>query len=361
MKTYTYKIKSVDHSFEEKFSQWIGTCRFVYNSAKELKQLSYRMGSPLTNNTIQKQLTQAKKEIDFVRVVNSQTLQAILDRLDRAYKSFYNGGGYPKWASKDKWNTIPFKSIKYRGEGKFFLPSWGDINVFLSRKFNGELRTANIKKEVDGYYLQVVTDENPNINQNDNQVSIDLGLKYFYVSSDGEYIGNPNHFKKYERQLRIEQRSLSRKKKGSNNWEKQLDRVRKTHLKIKRVRKDFLHKLSTQLAKDYNVVFCEDLSVNNMIKNPKLSKSISDCGWSMFVNMLSYKTNVVKVDPKYTSQECSECGFVSRGNRLTQSKFKCISCGYSENADFQATKNIMKRGQSLLCDNVEVVNSCVAQ
>lgn len=351
MKTYTYKIKSINNEFEQQFIDWIGTCRFLYNSAKELKETSYRQGVRLSCYQIQKQLTQAKKEVPFLKQVHSQTLQAIIQRLDRAFKTFYNGGGYPKWAKKRKWNTIPFKSVKYQGGNTFRLPKWGNVKVFLSRPIEGTLKTARLKRQVDGYYLQVVTDADANINENDNQVALDLGVKYFFVSSDGQYISNPKHFKKYERQFRIEQRSLSRKKRGSNNWYKQLERVKKVHLKLQRVRKDFLHKLSTQIAKDYNVVFCEDLNVSGMAKS-KLAKHILDCGWTTFVNMLEYKTNVLKVNPQYTSQECSSCGHIARENRKSQSEFECVECGHKENADYQASKNIKKRGQSLLCDNV---------
>jgi len=352
MKTYTYKIKP--NSFDEQqFVDWIGTCRFLYNSAKELKETAYkRKGINLSAYDISKQLTQAKKDIPFLRQVSAQTLQAILGRLDYAFKRFFNGAGYPKWAAKHKWKTIPFKSVQHKGGNTFRLPKWGNVKVFLSRPFEGNLKTARLKKQVDGYYLQVVTDTNSNINENDNQVAIDLGLKYFFVSSDGQYIDNPKHFEKYVKQLRIEQRSLARKKKGSHNWYKQLKRLKRVYLKLKRVRKDFLHKQSTALAKDYNIVYCENLNVAGMSKNSNLAKHILDCGWSMFIDMLSYKTEVVKVDPKYTSQECSECGHIARENRQSQSKFKCMICGHSENADYQATKNIMKRGQSLLCDNV---------
>jgi len=123
-------------------------------------------------------------------------------------------------------------------------------------------------------------------------------------------------------------------------------------LKLKRVRKDFLHKLSTQIAKENNTVFVEDLNVSGMSKNNRLSNHISDASWSMFVNMLSYKTDVVKVDPKYTSQECNNCGHISKENRQSQSEFECVKCGHTDNADLNASKNIKERGQSLLCDNV---------
>lgn len=348
MKTYTYKIKSID---ENKFNEWIGTCRFLYNSAKELKETLYKQGVNISCYEIQKQLTQAKKEIPFLKKVHSQTLQAIVERLDRAYKSFFNGGGYPKWAKKGKWKTIPFKSVKHIGGNQFSLPKWGNVRVFYSRPIEGALKTARIKKEVDGYYLQVVTDIDANINEHDNQVAIDLGVKYLFVSSAGQFVPNPKHFKKYEKQLRVEQRSLSRKKRGSNNWHKQKRRVQQCYLKLRRARKDFLHKASTNLARQNSTIFIEDLNVVGMAKS-RLAKHIYDCGWSMFVKMLEYKTNVVKVDPKYTSQECSECGHIARENRLTQSEFECVKCGHAANADFQASINILKRGQSLLCDNV---------
>ena len=138
-------------------------------------------------------------------------------------------------------------------------------------------------------------------NPDESQVwGIDMGVAYFCVDSNGNLIENPKHHKKYERQLRIEGRSLSRKVRFSNRWKKQAKRLGLLHHKIANVRKDFLHKESTKFAKQYNTVYVEDLKISNMVRNKNLSKHILDCGWGMFRDMLTYKTNVIRVNPHHT-------------------------------------------------------------
>jgi putative transposase len=182
-------------------------------------------------------------------------------------------------------------------------------------------------------------------NHDENQViGLDMGIAHFAVDSNGNFISNPNHFKKYERRLRIENRSLARKRKGSNSWKKQCNRLALLHHKIGSVRKDFLHKESTKLAKQFNMVYMEDLNISGMSKNAKLSKHILDCGWGLFKTMLEYKTTVIKINPKFTSQTCNRCGCIDSRSRIRQSEFICTNCGHSENADVNAAKNIYSKG-----------------
>jgi putative transposase len=346
IKTYTYKIKA-NKKFIEKFNQWAGTCRFLYNSALELKSTVYRShGIKLSNYDICKQLTEAKKEIVWLNDVHSQTLQAVLDRLDLSYKKFFKGGGYPKFASRKKWKSIPFKSIKLVG-GQFCLPKFGMIKVFKDRVPNGKLKTASLIKKADGYYLHI-TVEVLYENFNDSQVGIDMGLSHFAVTSDGEIIENPKHFKRYEKKLRILNRSLSRKKLRSNMWNKNANDLSLLYLKVSRVRRDFLHKESTKISKKYGLVFLEDLNVSGMSKNKNLSKHILDAGWSEFRTLLSYKSKVILVDPKYTSQKCNVCGHIDSRSRISQSEFVCTNCGNIDNADKNASLNIKSQGMALI-------------
>lgn len=350
IKTYTYKIKT-NKQFEEKFNQWVGICRFVYNCALECKITAYkRQGISLSNYDLQKQLTEAKRNIPWLYVVANSTLQAICDRLDRTYQSFFRRKqGFPKFASKKKWHSIPFKTqATHFKNGNFYLYKWGTVKVFKDRlPIVGEkTKIAEIIKKADGFYLHVQV-EVPYENTNENQVGIDLGISKFCVTSDGKIIENPKLLQKYEKQLRIENRSLSRKKKGSNSWRKQANKLARLHLKLSRTRTDFLQKESTNIAKQYGTVFMEDLNVKGMIQS-NLSKSISDASWSTFKNLLSYKSNIVLVDSKYTSQTCSNCGHIDKDNRISQSEFKCLSCGHEENADLNASKNILSRGTALI-------------
>ncbi len=386
IKTYTYKIKS-DNKFIEKFDKWIGTCRFVYNSAKELKETSYKYGVPLSNYEIQKQLTDAKKEVSFLKDVHSQTLQSMLDRLDLAYKKYFkelkngtvknkktqyikkktkNGGKInyyklnnlckPKWAKKQYYKSIPFKSIKM-GETHFTLPKFGKIKVFKFKQIKGSLKTANLIREADGYYIKIVVDtliEKKPIQNRDNQsiCGIDMGISYFAVTSDGEYFENPNHLFKHLKTLRVENRKLSRMKRGGNNFKKQVNKIQRLYLKVRRSRLDHHHKLSSYMAKTYDFIVAEKLNISNMVRNKNLSKHILDCSWGMFFELLKQKSEVIFVDPKYTSQKCSCCGYINKENRKTQEKFKCIECDYENNADFNASENIKMSGQRHLYANV---------
>lgn len=354
IKTYTYKLYN-NKSYQKKFDRWIGICRMVYNLAKETKEYAYKTrGVNLSCYDLQKQLTDLKKEFPFVSQVDSQSLNKVIDRLDNSYKKFFKGAGYPKWAKKDKYQSIDFRRIVKQTDNGFKVGTFGNVKVFNNRIVNGEIKTARLIRKADGIYLQVIfNDLTQTVKNNENQVvALDMGIKYFCTSSDGEFVQNPKHLFKYLSQLRIENRKLSRMKKGGNNWKKQVVVLRKLYLKISNTRKDFLHKQSHYFSELYGAVICEDLNVSGMSKNKNLSKHILDCGWAEFFKQLSYKTNLIVVNPRHTSQRCSECGHTCKENRPTQSLFECIECGHSDNADLQATKNIMKLGMQLLHDNV---------
>ena len=353
IKTYTYKIKP-NKRVEQRFNQWVGICRYVYNISKEVKEISYKKGLKLSAYDIQKQLTDAKKEHLFLKEVHSQTLQSVIERLDNSFNKFFKGAGYPKWASKKKWKSIPFKSIKTT-HNAFKLPSFGIVKVFKFKEPKGDLKTATIIKEADGLYLKIVVNEHTSkVIRRDSQsvVALDMGIKFFLVSSDAEFIDNPKHLFDKLSELRVQQRKLSRMKKGGINWIKQVNVVQKLHLKVKRSRLDFLQKQSTIISNNYETVIVENLNVKGMAKNKKLSKHILDCGWGTFFSILEYKTNVIRVNPMYSSQECNKCGHTCKENRKKQSLFECTKCAYTENADFQATLNLFQRGQSLMEANV---------
>ena len=348
IKTYTFKIRR-----PEKHSQWIesalGATRFVYNLAKETREEAYKKGVKLSAFDLQKQLTDAKKESGFewIKEVPAQTLQGIIERMDDSFKRFFKGAGYPKWASKKKWKSIPFKEVKQVSQNTFQLPKLGKIKVFNPKTIQGKLKTAKIVKEVDGYYLKVQFELELELKiKPKKDLGIDRGLVYFITTSDSEFIKNPKINEKTEKELRILNRKLSRTKKGSNNRIKIIKKLQRLYLKRLRKRLDFLNKLTTKLGNEYETIYLEDLSVSKMVQDKKFSKDISDVAWSKFEELLKYKTHVFKVNPAYTSQECSSCGHVHKDNRKNQSHFKCTSCGHEENADLNASKVILKRGRA---------------
>ena len=351
MKTYEFKIKIRD-VLKNKIENQLGCTRLVYNLALETKEESFKKGVKLSKFDLIKQLPELKKEFKWLSNVHSQTLQGTIERLDKGYEKFFSDlkkgitTSKPKFAKKKKWSSVEYKSsaVRYGGNSEISISKIGRIKFFKSREIEGEIKIVRIVKKADGYYLNIVTDKDFDKCDNQATVGIDVGIKYFFVTSDGEYFENIKTLKRFQEKLRIENRKLSRKKKFSNNFYKQVERIKLLHLKISRVRKDYLHKVSSKLAESYSTIVCEDLNISKMIQQKGFSKDISDVSWSTFMEMLSYKTNLVKVDAKYSSQECNACGHISKENRLTQELFKCVKCGHSGNSDHEASITILNRG-----------------
>ena len=347
----TYKRKLIlNKTQQERIDSWISTCRFVYNMALEIRITAYRNKQQSVHKfDLIKQLTTIK-DIEWIKDVPVDTLQNVIERLDISYKKLFKGGGFPKWANRNKYKSILFKqknggTINVVGN-KINLHKIGRVRFFKDSPIIGNIKTATIIKEATGYFICIVTDAVKSIqNQDESQVvGLDMGLSHFCVNSNGTFIDNPKHFKRYEAKLRVENRSLARKKMGSNSWKRQSKKLALLHHKIANVRKDFLHKESTKLAKLYHTVYMEDLNVKGMAKNKNLSKHILDAGWGMFGTMVAYKTNRVVVNPAYTSQQCNVCGHTERANRKSQSEFECLKCGHKDNADINASKNIEGKG-----------------
>lgn len=375
----TYKRKLIlTKAQERRISSWIGACRVVYNMGLEIRMDAWKKCQKnISKFDLIKQLPTIK-DIDWIKDVPCNSLQNTMERLDNSYKKFFrtchSGVGFPKFASKKKYKSILFKQDSRKNEiklinNKIKLPKIGQLKIFKDAPILGIPKIAIIKKEPTGYFVCIVCNEISKTIQNpdENQVcGIDMGVTYFCVDSNGNLIENPRHFKKYEKQLRIENRSLSRKKLRSNSWKKQARKLSLLHHKIANTRKDFLHKESTKMAKKYNTIYVEDLKIANMSARCKpkqdengkylpngqsaksgLNKSILDCGWGMFRYMLTYKTNVFRVDPKYTSQTCSACGTVDATSRISQSEFACKHCGFIINADHNGAKIVLSRGTAL--------------
>jgi putative transposase len=352
IKTYKYKLK-LNTAQSSQIDQWIGTCRYVYNLALDTKIHSYQKGVNVSKFDLMKQLTDLK-EVDWIKSVPSQSLQNVIERLDTAYQKFFSGGGFPKWAKKGEYKSILFKSATQTKTG-FVLPKIGHVSIFKDRMPRGKIKTANLIKESNGYFLSVtfsIQSENLYPTNENQIVGIDMGISYFLADSNGHFVENPRHTKKYEAKLKVKNRALARKKKGSVQFKKTKKELNRLHSKIANVRKDFLHKISFQYVKENSLIVCEDLKVKNMIKFGNLSKHIADVSWSIFFDQLRYKSkqfekSFIQINPKFTSQKCNSCGHIAKENRKSQSKFECVSCSNKQNADFNAAKNILGEGISL--------------
>ena len=344
----------------------MGACRYVYNLAKETKEYAHKVyGISLSYNDLQNQLPELKTEL-WIKDVPGQTLQNAVKRMDIAYQNFFRGAGYPKWAKKDRYNSITFpQNVKVVG-CRVNLPKLGGVRFFNSRPVEGKIKTATVSRTVSAWYISITCEvEQLPLPPADQSIGIDMGISHLAITSEGELIENPRHTKKYERELRVAQRSLARKVKGSNNRAKQKRVVAKLHEKVRSTRKDYHHKFSSKLVRENQAIAIEDLAVANMVKNRKLSKAISDAGWGQFTTMLGYKCQwygreFVKVSAAYTSRDCSGCSHRTKKMPLNIRFWTCPVCSAEHQRDINAAKNILGRADRV-SDNVEGLLSSVGQ
>lgn len=329
----------------------IGACRFVYNLALETKQITYAgYKVNLSCFDLHKQLTDLKKECIWLKEINSQSLQQSINHLDTAYTNFFKGKAeFPIYKSKTKSNksfNIPQK-VKLI-DSKLYIPKFNEgITVVIHREYTGKIKQATISKTATNKYFVSVLVENDNlITQKpiitvDNTVGIDLGIKDFLITSEGEIIKNPKYYKKSLSKLKHLQRKHS-KKKGKRAKIK----LAKLHEKVANQRKDFLHKISNSLVKNHDTIALETLQVKNMIKNHKLAQAIQDVSWSTFVTYLEYKsewygTNIIKIGTfEPSSKTCSNCGNINKELKLSDREWTCKKCHSLHDRDINAAVNI---------------------
>jgi putative transposase len=367
LRAYKYELEPTSEQ-KQQLNGAFGSCRAVYNLALETKNRAYQAGKNLTCFDLMKQLPDLKEEFVWLKDVPSQSLQQAISNLDNAFTNFFKGrASFPKFKKKDAKQSfrIPI-SVRVNFETNCVrLPKCGDVKFYNSREFEGEVKQATVSKTTTGrYFISILVEDKKELPikkeiKESTTIGIDLGLKHFAILSDGTKIENPKFLVKAQKELKVQQRSLSRKKKGSKRREKQKLVVAKLYEKITNQRKDFLHKLSTQIVNEYDSVAIENLNVSGMIKNKNLAKHIEDVSWGTFESYLKYKAdwygkNILQIGRFEPSSKMCSCGKVNNQLKLSQREWVCVSCGTLHDRDILAANNIKKFGLGQTQTNVKV-------
>ena len=343
-----------------------GCTRFVYNQMLAERIKSYEENKDLDIKTMKYPTpAQYKGEFEWLKEIDSLALANAQMNLNKAYKNFFKDKsvGFPKF--KKRTNTNNYTTNNQNGtvyiENNYIkVPKLKSmIKIEQHREFTGLIKSCTVSQVPSGkYFISILVDtENMQLPKTDNKIGVDLGIKEFAITSDGDFFGNPKYVKKSEKRLAKLQKDLSRTQKGSSNRRKARIKVAKLHEKIANQRKDMLHKVSTQLINENQVIVIEDLKVSNMIKNhthraslaDKLAKSIADVSWSEFRRMLEYKAKwygreIIVAPSNYaSSQLCSNCGNKSSQTKdLSCRTYICPVCGMIMDRDINASKNLLK-------------------
>ena len=348
-RAYKYRI-SPTNSQKELIAKHIGSSRFVYNLALETKNAVY-IGSKHNFSPFDliKQLPELKKECEWLKEVNSQSLQQSIQNMDIAFKKFFKGAGFPKFKSKRKGKqsfSIPQNVIIENN--LLIIPKFKEgIDIVLHREIKGTIKSATISVTPTGkYFASILVDTNTEIPikapiKENTTIGIDLGIKDFAITSEGEVFKNPKNLRKAQGKLKYLQRKYSK-----NKGKRTKQRLALLHEKIVNKRKDFLHKTSTKLIRENQTIALEDLAVSNMVKNHNLAQAINDVSWSTFVSMLEYKSdwhgkNILRIGRfAPSSKTCSCCGHINKRLTLSDREWNCPKCGEVVSRDLNAAINI---------------------
>lgn len=334
-----------------------GCSRFVYNHFLRLTTDAYAESKKsLRYKEWAKLLTGLKSEFEWLKEVNSQALQQTLKDLESAFVRFFKKlGGFPNF--KNKSNRQSFRVPQHfsiDSNGFLRLPKMTPIKMVIHREILGTPKNVTISKTPSGkYYASIVTEQDiPHAPLNGDKIGLDLGIKEFAITSKGEKFENPRYLHSSLRRLKIRQRRLSRKAKGSNNRSKARLTVAKIHEKVANQRQDYQHKISLKLVSENQRISAESLNIKGMVKNRKLARQISDVAWGNFLTMLEYKGDIYGCEVHYvdrffpSSKRCSNCGYIKQDLTLSIREWKCPECKSLWDRDVNAALNLMLFSES---------------
>lgn len=337
-----------------------GSVRFIYNKMLGDKIAHYEVAKENLKTTP----AQYKSEFDWLREVDSLALANAQLHLETAYNNFFRSPkvGFPKFKSKHRghnsYTTNMVNGNIKMADGCLQLPKLGKVKIKQHRNIPDDyrLKSVTISLAPSGrYFASILYEYDADISPVEpaNVIGLDFSMKELYVASDGSVAEYPRFYRKAMKKLAREQRKLSRRKKGGKNREKQKRKVARLHERIANQRSDFLHKQSRQITNAYDAVCIEDLNMKAMSQALNFGKSVSDNGWGMFVNMMSYKLTdqgkqLVKVDKWFpSSKTCSQCGTIKENLPLSERTYHC-ECGFVFDRDRNAAINIKNEGMRLL-------------
>lgn len=334
-------------------------CRMVYNETLAYRKDKYEHEHVnVSNYESHYLLPQWKQEYPDLKLVFSQALQEVQERVDLAFRQFFrrvkNGEkpGYPRFKGYGWYDSFTYPQMGFKvGDNTITLGKIGEVCMVKHREISGNVKRVTIRRNANGkWYACLTVDSEYQVVplRNTPVIGIDVGLMSFATLSNGEKIPNPRFFRREENELAKAQRRLSRQEKDSRKRLKKLKVVRRVHERIVNKRYDFVHQLSRQLVNSYGLISIEDLNIKGMLRNHSLAKSISDAAWRMLITVTLYKaesagTTVTLVNPANTSKMCSTCGSIVE-KTLADRVHHCSVCGLSIDRDENAAKNILRLG-----------------
>ncbi|EID6517082.1 transposase [Enterobacter hormaechei] len=361
---------------ERDMRRFAGACRFVFNRALALQNENHEAGNKYVSYTkMASWLIEWKSHPDtqWLKDTPSQPLQQSLKDLERGYKNFFQKrAAFPRFKKRGQNDAFRYpQGVKLdQTNNCIALPKLGWIRYRNSREVIGEVKNVTVIQSCGKWYVSIQTEyEVPEqVHKAASMVGLDAGVTKLATLSDGTVYQPVNSFKANQRKLAMLQRQLNRKVKFSASWQKQKKKIQRLHSHIANIRRDYLHKVTSEISKNHAMIVIEDLKVCNISKSAKgtaerpgrniraksgLNRSILDQGWYEMRRQLEYKQlwrggQVLAIPPAYTSQRCVCCGHTAKENRQTQSKFVCQVCGYTENADINGARNILAAGHAVL-------------